>query len=334
MRKVVTIIIPVYNVEKYIGKCLDSIINQTYRDLEIVVVDDGSTDQSGVICDAFAEKDSRIHVLHQKNGGLSAARNAGLDHATGEFVMFIDGDDYIHCKMAEILLKSLEENNADIAVGKFTLVKETELLNMPDEPEQRDEPKCISGRESCKLIYETEPTETIIVCNKMFRSKLFMKIRFPIGRLHEDEFVIYKLLYNSTWVTYTGVVLYYYIRRENSITMDINYSIGHMSLLDMAEESIAFFKVNNDAQMISLASDRALGLGRMLYNRYGEAGKKDMQKKILKWYRIMVRHNLSRIDCDWSSKVILWSFGISPRLTNLLSTIKGWLWKKRHQKSL
>ena len=120
----ISVIVPVYNVEKYLRQCLDSVLAQTYRELEIILVDDGSTDGSGAICDEYATRDSRIKVVHQQNGGLSSARNAGLDLATGEYVAFVDSDDYIHETMLELLYQALVENNADTVICNFERVDE------------------------------------------------------------------------------------------------------------------------------------------------------------------------------------------------------------------
>lgn len=328
----VTVIIPVYNVEKYIEKCLNSVMNQTYRDLEILVIDDGSTDQSGIICDTIAQKDGRIRVIHQRNGGLSAARNAGLDHATGEFVMFIDGDDYIHSKMAETLLRSIREYDADIAVGKYAYVEENEDIDIYSELVENEKLRKINGKCCCKELYGDNPTETIIMCNKMFRIELFANVRFPLGKLHEDEFVIYKLLYNSSWVVYTGVVLYYYLQRSNSIMLNQNYGEGHLSILEMQEGAITFFMDHGEEELVHTAVLRAFGLGRMLYYKYDMAKRKDLQKNVLKQYRTLTKKYINSAGEDWSSKIILVSFGYSPRLFTALTQFKGWLWKKKHQK--
>ncbi len=214
----ISVVVPVYNVENYIAKCVESIMAQTYRDIEIILVDDGSTDASGKICDKYAQMDERIRVIHKKNGGLSDARNVALDVARGQQITFIDGDDYIHPQMLELLWETLNRQNADIVSCRFRMVSEEEKVSYEELPGDiktqvynRDE--AISNLDE---IY-------VIACCKLYRAELFGELRYPRGKYHEDEYMIHKLLYASETIVSVDAQLYYYVQRSGSITSDINW---------------------------------------------------------------------------------------------------------------
>jgi glycosyltransferase involved in cell wall biosynthesis len=209
----VSVIIPVYNVVKYIDKCINSVINQTYANLEIIIIDDGSTDHSGLICDAYAKLDKRIIVVHKTNGGLSSARNVGINESTGEFLSFIDSDDYVEKDMIEKLVGSCLTNSADIAVcGRFRVVNG----KIVDENSQRN--PIIWGKDEAVERLLTRTNIDHSVCDKLFRKRLFDGLRFPVGRYYEDMFVTVKLLYRTNSVVHIGETKYYYLNRDDSIT--------------------------------------------------------------------------------------------------------------------
>lgn len=210
----ISIIVPVYNVEKYIESCIETLLYQTYKDLEIILVDDGSTDESGKICDRYAKQDDRILVIHKKNGGLSDARNRGLDIAKGEFIGFVDGDDQVHPQMFEILLYNSLNYDADISACVMKKVsgifgKKVGIdINISEQ-----KIRLLKREDALKNI------DIISVCafNKLYKREIFNKIRYPIGKFHEDEFVIHELCYHSKKIVLTDQILYYYIQRNDSI---------------------------------------------------------------------------------------------------------------------
>lgn len=206
----ISVIVPVYNVEKYLRKCIDSILSQTYTNLEIILVDDGSVDNSGRICDEYKEKDSRIVVIHKENGGLSSARNAGIDMAHGEYIGFIDSDDYIDSDMYEELYKNMQDNNADLSIcGILNLYQGIESKrNTPDK-------KVMLAAEAIKLMLTGL---TVSSCNKLLKRKLFKDTRYPIGKTAEDAFVLIEILLKCDIVAFTSEEKYYYVHRGNSIT--------------------------------------------------------------------------------------------------------------------
>lgn len=206
----VSVIIPVYNVEKYLRKCLDSVINQTYKELEIILVDDGSTDSSGKICDEYAQKDNRIKVIHKSNGGLSDARNVGIEKSNGEYICFIDSDDYIELDMFENLYKACIEKNVKIA----SCDKIRELENGKKIIEKRyEESRIITKKEAYSNILLFDPA----VCDKMFEKSLFANVRFPKGKLYEDILTTNKLVEQCDYLYHVAKPFYHYIQRNNSI---------------------------------------------------------------------------------------------------------------------
>ena len=187
----VSIIIPVYNVEKYIERMLATIVKQTYKSLEIILVDDGSTDSCGKICDEWAKKDNRIVVIHKKNGGLSSARNVGINIARGEYLFFCDSDDYISKNCVEYLYNTICNNQADIVVGNYI---ETSLDNQGFNIYKVDE-HVLSGKQAIKEIYGKNNVQMVTAWGKIYKASLFDNIRYPVGLLHEDEGTTYKLYY-------------------------------------------------------------------------------------------------------------------------------------------
>lgn len=208
----VSVIVPVYNVEKYLDRCIESMVNQSYDNIEIILVDDGSTDKCSLICDFWKEKDARINVIHQINRGLSAARNAGLEVFNGEYVTFIDSDDYISYNYIEVLLELLLRCKADIAVANFRYIYED---NSGISKEANIYNTVKSGRDI--ILEERRGISYGISCAKLYKSALFENLRFPIGKYHEDEFVFYEVMWQASKVVCTNKALYYYLQRSNSI---------------------------------------------------------------------------------------------------------------------
>ena len=200
----VTVIVPIYQVEQYLKRCLDSIVNQTYRNLEIILVDDGSPDNCGIICDEYASKDKRIKVIHKENGGLSSARNAGLEQCCNEgYLMFVDSDDWLSLDATEILVRNMESSNSDIIIFNYYAVynNREEFMNVTQD---------------CQ--YSTEEIKHKLICdywansvwNKIYKTKVYYEIRFPEGLTFEDAFVMSKVLNNANKITCLKEGLYFY----------------------------------------------------------------------------------------------------------------------------
>lgn len=217
--KKISVVIPVYNVEKYLSECLDSVINQTYKDLQIILVDDGSTDFSGKICDVYAEKDNRITVVHQKNAGAGAAKNTGLELIDGDYFSIIDSDDYIELDMYEKMVNSLEKYNADIVQCLFRNVYVNDSFDRKYKI-KGNYPKVLTSKRFLKeYLYDWKYA---IFWNKLFKSSLLKEIRFPVGRKIDDEFFTYKLVCNAKKVVNIDNILYNYRMRKTSVMNENN----------------------------------------------------------------------------------------------------------------
>lgn len=238
-KDLISVIVPVYNVEKYLKRCVESLINQTYNDLEIVIVDDGSTDGSSAICDSYAKKDSRIKVIHKQNGGLADACNTGLKVASGDYIGFVDSDDYVHKDMYKILMEGLKKHGADVAFCGFERIYEDEPCN----DEIIDDYTCEIL--STDIIYSMWHTFDINVkCNKIIKKEILDKIHYPIGKINEDEYVKPVLYENANKVLFIDKKFYYYQQRDTSITKRKFYP-QKMDKLDAINESIKWFKEKN-----------------------------------------------------------------------------------------
>lgn len=213
----ISIIVPVYRVEKYLKKCVDSLINQTYKNLEIILVDDGSPDNCPIVCDTYAKIDSRIVVIHKENGGLSDARNAGLDIASGEYIGFVDSDDYIADDMYEIMLKAIKDNESDIACCNYLQIGEDGVPYPNQKLPLQDE--CIENDTAINMLIEFGGYYGV-ACNKLYSREIFESIRYPQGRKYEDFFVIAEILGRCKRITHINRPLYYYVRRPGSITLE------------------------------------------------------------------------------------------------------------------
>ena len=240
----ISIIVPIYNVEKYLKQCLYSVCNQSYKNLEIILVDDGSPDNCGRICDNYAKSDDRIKVIHKENGGLSSARNAGLDVAKGEYISFIDSDDYIALNFIEKLYTLCIKNNADISECEF--VKFENEINV----EKSNVNNYIyTPKEILEQMYSEKYLKTVVVWNKLYKKYIYNDLRFPLGKINEDEFCTYKAIYNcKTKIAVTEEPLYYYRYNKESI-MGRKFNLKRLDVLEALDERKEFYKNNNEAEL-------------------------------------------------------------------------------------
>lgn len=247
MNPLISIIVPIYKVEDYLEKCIESILAQSITNFELILIDDGSPDECGKICDSYASKDNRIKVVHKQNEGLSAARNSGLDIAEGDYIGFVDSDDWIHKKMYETLLTLLIDNNADIAQCEFirTFDEEEAVDN-----NQKNTIETFNNNESLKNIYNKKAISTVVSWNKLYKKDLFEYIRFPKGKIHEDEFTTHKLLYKSKKLVYTNKVLYFYRQTPNSI-MNSKFNKKRLDILDAMQERLEFAELIQNEMFIN-----------------------------------------------------------------------------------
>ncbi|MFR5264943.1 glycosyltransferase family 2 protein [Clostridium sp.] len=233
----ISVIVPIYNVEKYLENCINSILNQSYKDFELILVDDGSPDNCGKICDDYAKKDSRIKVIHKKNGGLSDARNVGIEAAKGEYISFIDSDDWIHKDFYLTLFNALSSSNSDIAICNFLKVSNNDIKDKIINTNPTVE--TLSNLEVLNDLYSDNYVNCIIACNKLYKTILFKDIKFPVGKIHEDEFTTPKVLFESNKIAIIDEPLYYYRQTPNSI-MNREFNIANLSFLEAIENRLNF----------------------------------------------------------------------------------------------
>lgn len=219
----ISVIVPVYKVERYLKKCVDSILAQTFTDFELWLVDDGSPDDCGAMCDEYARMDARVHVIHKKNGGLSDARNAALDVMQGKYVFFVDSDDWIAPDALESTYAAIQRTGAKVATGNMITVHEDgkeEELHVPTMEE-----RVLDGEEILNTLLQPS------AWNRLYDAELFRNLRYPVGRLYEDVFVYHKILEQIDRMVLTGKNTYYYFVRKGSI-MNTEYNIRFTDIVD------------------------------------------------------------------------------------------------------
>lgn len=241
MKGFISVIVPIYGAEKYLSKCLDSIIHQSYKELEIILVEDGSPDRSGEICDFYAQKDERIKVIHQKNAGAAAARNAGLDIATGEFIGFIDPDDFISPFFYEELYHALVKYDANVAICDYqTFAENTEPEMHNSSKEDLYELIC-SDQEKIQYSFLEKYVHSILLWNKLYKREIWEKLRMPEIRAYEDEAVLYKIIYEAEKMVYIHKELYYYMIREKGSITTSDFSKRRLVRLDVLQERMDYY---------------------------------------------------------------------------------------------
>lgn len=291
----ITVIVPVYNVEPYLRRCVDSILVQTFRDFELILVDDGSPDRCGEICDEYAARDSRVHVIHQANGGLSAARNAALDwmfaHSTSRYVTFIDSDDCVNKEYFYAMMRGTQLGCRIVCMELEVVLKE--------------------GKVNCEYTSTLDwlmasPEEYWVklgrfastACGKLFDVELYSDVRFPLGKIHEDEYTTYLILFAVPRLAYSREKLYLYCRRSDSI-MGVGWTERSLDSIEALREQIAYFhrKGAKDAEVFS---------AKRLAVAYSDAIKKGRHREMRKPFRrlladfnfpILQNEQLYRVAC-------------------------------------
>lgn len=315
--ELVSIIVPAYNVEALVEKCLYSLCMQTYQNIEIIVVDDGSTDRTGQVCRDYAEKDSRIVVITQENGGLSAARNTGIRAAHGSYYMFVDSDDYINHNMVSVLYNNLQKYQADIAMCDFVKIyegeEESEQLIFKDVAVEQI--SLYEYSQVMELLWNMGQ-QTVIAWNKLYKKSVFENLFYPVGMIHEDEHLIHHLLSRTKRLVYDNRQLYYYLqRKEGSLTSVISWKNIWCSALAF-EDRICFFHKKQDKHHLYKSLER---LTKYIIWKYKLLEKKEQKKELLSMFRkYIVLYGKSEKACEKS----YWLFYVSPRLYYILKDKK------------
>lgn len=244
MEKLISVIVPVFNVENFIDVCISSLIKQSYSNIEIILVDDGSTDESGLHCDKWAEVDKRIKVFHQANGGLSAARNTGLNHASGDYICFVDSDDFVMEDYVKCMLQAIEETDAELALCDVTTSKWPALAKPITSNRILDAAECRAWLDN---LISREYVLMVVSWNKLYKKELFADNRFEEGKLHEDEFMINKLVFNINKMVFVPLEEYVYRANASGITGKENeVNVAHLDVIDAFTDRIDVSLENND----------------------------------------------------------------------------------------
>ena len=295
----ISVIVPVYKVEPFLHRCVDSILAQTYGDFQLILVDDGSPDNCGDLCDTYAQKDSRVHAIHQKNGGLSAARNTGIEwalhHTDSQWLAFVDSDDWVHPSFLELLLKAVQTENCLIsACGFFRSAGEA----IPEDPHT----ECISLEAEDYYCGEYHDGVTAVAWNKLYHRSLFRKLRYPVGKLHEDEFTTYQAIFAAGKIAVTPVRLYGYYQNPNGI-MNSQWSPKRMHMLEAFDNQIAFAREHHHNRLLYKALEGGI------YSTYGQL------EKAPKVFRKELRRRLARLlklgrelDCGLGYEQLHWAY--------------------------
>ena len=326
MPALVSVIVPIYGVEQYLERCIKSIQNQTYNNLEILLVDDGSPDNCGEICDKYAEKDSRIRVIHKQNGGLSDARNAGIEVASGEYYFLLDSDDWIHKQTIEIMMRMITDNNCDLAICGYQYAYEgkeyaDKKLNLTDVLGQYKKVNSYRAQE----IYFTNPDKRLeytVAWNKIYHKDLFKNIRYPKGKVHEDEFTTFKLLHEAGNIGIIKEPLYYYFVRNDSIMGE--FKASRFDAFDGYLEKLDCYVKWKDTQLagkIYIHSIRMLAQ----YKKWMEDAGVNLQEELSKYHKLLVEKNKkykNKMSLNKIEKIEVLLFLISFRLYYFVWNLK------------
>lgn len=281
--KKISIIIPIYNVEKYLPACVESILQQTYKNLEVILVDDGSPDRCPAICDELAQKDDRIRVIHQKNKGLSGARNTGIDNAQGDYLIFVDSDDTVEQTLVEELYTYAEKwNCAIVACGRNYIFEDGQIVCKIAHDESK-----VYGFEEAMQEMNSFRLFDMSAWAKIYRKELFEDIRFPEGKLSEDYYIMYKLFDKAKTIGYVAKPLYNYLQRQSSISR--NKKINH-DFADAAKKQMEFLD-EKYPQMSVLGHTAYASANLTVYDFYLKNGVKCPKDKLLE-FKKAVRDNL------------------------------------------
>lgn len=325
MMKKLYFIIPVYNVEKYIHRCVDSVISQTYSNIEIVLVDDGSADNCPSICDEYAERYENIRVIHKQNGGLSDARNAGLlyvkDNAEAEdYLTFLDSDDFVHKTYAEKMISLCEENSCDIVQCGYE-------KGTKDDFTKTDCAKVFCTDADSALLGYTLKSQS---CAKVYKVKTFVDVLFPVGVLNEDEFVTYRAVYNAEKVALTQEKLYYYYQHDKSIMDNIAKKLlnnpHRYDYLKAYDERTEFFKNKNKPEQVmktyeKICTDIILRYCEQMYLEKAERDVDCINGEYMRLYRTNFRMMIRRKGIPLKRRLMYIAFYILPYSAVLMGKV-------------
>lgn len=283
-----SIIVPVYKVEPYLDKCVQSILNQTFRDFELILVDDGSPDRCGEMCDDWAKRDTRIKVLHKQNGGLSDARNAGIDIAQGVYIGFVDSDDYIKPDMFEVLVTNLENCHADISICGYV-----DVYANGEKHESLCRDQFVWNKEDVIENVLGGKLLSVHAGTKLYRRELFQEVRYPVGKISEDAYIIMDILDQVGLAVFTPYSAYYYVHRDGSINTS-TYKVSDNTRVEGHYKNYQYIK-ENFPRLKLLAYDRWLGAIAYVAHKMAFSGIKESESEDGRKFFTILRKNIFRI---------------------------------------
>lgn len=310
MKHLVSVIVPIYNIEKYIEKCLTSIMNQSYSNIEILLVNDGSTDNSMEVCERKRENDDRIKIINQKNGGLSSARNAGIREAKGEYYVFIDGDDYVHPEFIERLLQGIYKSKADIAACGINIVDENgkKISTLATGADYKlSNPfnnETLQSVEVEKRYYKNRKYGFwyVVAWNKIYKAGIFSELKYDEGKVYEDEFLFHSLIRNSKKIHFITEKLYYYVQRGNGITSVKKDNERFHFLTEIYDRRMECYQIENNTELKIICSEKYL---RQIVSKFyllDDQQKKEIKKKY--------RQIINSIDVHYRFKYLYYVLGL------------------------
>lgn len=325
----ISIIIPIYNTGKYLKRCVDSVLAQTYQNIEVILVNDGSTDESSNICEWYKKQDKRVKVIHKKNGGVSSARNAGLENATGDYIGFVDSDDWVNKEMYEILLKAIKDTNSDVATLDYILVNNQKgYINRVS---KNIKYKLYKDKEILKeYLLEGTKSGSYSCWRKLYKRRLFENIRFPEGKINEDIITNYKVLKNAKQHVKINYVGYYYWQDNESITRG-GLKQRDFDLLYVSRELVDLSKNEEDKDIrylaeVKLARSYFSLLARIAF--YGIEDKEIDCQKTIKGLTRKLRQNIFLLmgsPIPLNRKLMILAVSINIKLLSLPLSIYKWI---------
>ena len=292
MSDLISVIVPIFGVESYLRRCVDSLLRQTYRNIEILLIDDGSLDSCGMICDEYALKDDRIKAFHKLNGGLSDARNYGIDRANGEYICFVDPDDYVADDYCLSMHDAAIYENADIVICSYTKFYGESL---PVVSEKQGSYEVIDTHEALKRLYLPDGIMYPVAWNKLYKRSIISDLRYPVGVINEDEFTTYKFILNSKRIVVLDKILYYYYQNSTGITSSQS-NLSNFDLFDaLIERRQYFIELGLDEDLIKLTNKAYLN--RIIFrNRELKKADRDKYKELHSIFRRFYRRNKDKVN--------------------------------------
>ncbi|WP_053074986.1 glycosyltransferase family 2 protein [Ornithinibacillus californiensis] len=320
MKPEISIIVPIYNLEYLLPKCINSILAQSYSNFELILVNDGSTDNSGEICDEYAKEDNRIVVIHKENGGVASCRNTGIEIARGNYIGFVDNDDYINKYMFELLFENAIKFSSEIVVCDYQRIPEEEYIDT-EKYNQDYDVQHYNNLEALNEIYYQNAGTFIYPWNKLYRKEVFNNVVYEHGNPFDDESVVHKILFKSTKITYIKLPLYYYVTRKGSM-VNSNFSTKKFGRVYALKDREEFFRKNKLMDLQQKALKHYMEIFFWYYFKgTGIEGAKKELRELKRTFDQSLIHLLKLREISFKHKIMLFVFRVSPTLFGFIKNV-------------